>query len=230
MSSRDKNRDKPSERDLAIWAEINQDLLDWLYTGPTGHFQSSGHRVIDEWGRKYSDGVVLEVGCGHGHHLLYGRNEHRQYIGLDVEYKFLCKLRKRFEGVRVVNGDAYALPFRDHSVDCVLSVYCFEHLRQLEKCLREIKRVLRPSGELLVGLPAEGGLLYGLGRRLTSKRYMEQKYKIDYNSIVQWEHWHTCKEVIDTIKEYFHVITMRHLPFLIPSVDFSVIVLLRACP
>jgi SAM-dependent methyltransferase len=214
-----------------MWQLVNSDLVDWLYTGLTGRFQIAGHRLIDRWARAYADKVVVEIGCGHGHHLRYGGNDYHHYIGLDIEYKFLCTLRERFSGTRVVNGDAYALPFRDQSVDCVLSVYCFEHLRRLPESLAEIQRVLKPEGELLVGLPAEGGFLYGLGRRLTSKPYMERKYGMDYDAIVHWEHWNTAWDVVRALEREFGILQERaFIPFRLPTVHANVIVCLRATP
>jgi SAM-dependent methyltransferase len=218
---------QPSERDLEIWEKVNEDLLDWLYTGLTGRFQIAGHQVIDLWARPHTDGVVLEIGCGHGHHLRFGRNDYQCYLGLDIEHRFLRTLRKRFHGIRVVNGDAYALPFRDQSVDCVLSVYCFEHLRKLPKCLSEISRVLKPKGELLVGLPAEGGLTYGLGRRFTSKRYMEKKYGVDYDAIVNYEHPNKIWNILKSLKKYFRIVKKRYIPLGIPTHHLNVVVCLR---
>jgi SAM-dependent methyltransferase len=222
---------QPSNRDLAIWQKVSEDLLDWLYSGLTGRFQIAGHRLIDRWARQYTDMLVLEIGCGHGHHLRYGDNNYKCYVGLDKENKFLQTLRERFPGTWLVNGDAYLLPFRNHSIDCVLSVYCLEHLRRLPDCLREVCRVLKPGGEFLVGLPAEGGVLYGLGRRLTSKPYMERKYGIDYDAIVRWEHWNTFRSVIEMVKEQFEIKGRRFLPFpFLPSVHVNVIGCLRAVP
>jgi SAM-dependent methyltransferase len=225
-----RKRKEPTPQDLETWRRVKSDLGDWIYTGLTGRFQIAGHRLIAHWARPYTDKVVLEIGCGHGHHLRYSSNGYRRYIGLDIEYKFLCILRERFPGTPVVNGDAYALPFQDQSVDCVLSVYCFEHLRRLPDCLGEIRRVLKPEGELLVGLPAEGGLLYGIGRRLTSKPYMERKYGIDYDAIVRWEHWNTCLEVVEEISRTFLIRRLQYLPFFIPSVHFNVIAVLAVSP
>jgi len=221
----------PSERDLRIWSEVKGEFLDWGYVGLIGRFQIAGHRLIDRWARAYADKVVLEIGCGHGHHLRYGGNDYHHYIGLDIEYKFLCTLKERFPGTRVVNGSAYALPFRDQSVDCVISVYCFEHLRGLPDCLAEIRRVLKPEGELLVGLPAEGGFLYGLGRGLTSKPYMERKYGIDYDAIVRWEHWNTFNEVVEMLQAQFKITKNMFIPFpFIPTVQWNIIGCLRAVP
>ena len=223
-------RKEPTQRDLLIWESVKYDLLDHLYDGLSGRFQIAGHKIIDHWAKSYVNKIVLEIGCGHGHHLLYGSNLYTRYIGLDIEYKFLRTLKDRFPGKMVVNGDAYALPFRNASFDCVISVYNFEHLRHLAESLAEIRRVLKSDGELVVGIPAEGGFVYGLGRRLTSKRYMERKYGIDYNAIVRWEHWNTCREVVEEIAHQFSIRSVRYLPFFIPSVHLNVIVVLKAFP
>lgn len=221
-------RKQPTAHDLALWESVRGDLADYLYTGLAGRFQVAGHRLIDRWARAFADQVVLDIGCGPGYHLAYGSNHYRCYVGLDIEYRYIRTLRERFPATQVVNGDAYALPFRDQSADCVVSAYCFEHLRQLPECLEEIRRVLKPEGELLVALPAEGGLLYGMGRRLTSKPYMERKYGVDYEAIVRWEHWNTCMEIIEEISNIFLIGRLQYLPFFVPSVHFNVIAVLRA--
>jgi len=218
----------PSQRDLEIWKEVRNDLIDWQYRGLSGFFQAAGHRLIGRWARQYTHRLILEIGCGHGHHLRYDRNAYAGYVGLDIEYNFLCTLRERYRGTYVVNGDAYELPFRDESVDCVLSVYSFEHLRRLPVCLSEIRRVLKQEGELLVGLPAEGGLFYGIGRRLTSKPYMERKYGINYDAIVQWEHWNTCNEAVRMIRAEFRIKEIAYVPFRwLPTTHLNVITCLR---
>jgi SAM-dependent methyltransferase len=226
-----KARKRPPDRDLRIWETVNEDLLDWLYSGLTGRFQIAGHRLLDSWAKEYVNRIVLEVGCGHGHHLHYGENEYETYVGVDIEHKFLRTLKSRFPGTPLINGDIYSMPLRDNSVDCVLSVYCFEHLRKLPSCLAEIRRVLKHSGSLLIGLPAEGGLLYRVGRNITSKPYMKRKYGVDYDAIVLWEHWNTFKEVVEMIKEQFEIVEKKFIPFwFIPIVDVNIIGCLKTRP
>ena len=226
-----RHRKTPTERDLAIWRGVNDDLVDWLYSGLTGRFQQAGHRVIDAWSEPFKSEPILEIGSGHGHHLVYGRGGHEFYVGMDIEEKFLRTMRTRYPTATPVRGDAYALPFRSGTVGCVLAVYNFEHLRQLGTALSEIRRVLRPGGELLIGLPAEGGLAYGIGRALTSKRYMERKYGVDYDAIVQWEHWNRYREVEAALKVDFEIAERRFIPMrVIPSVDLNVIICLRTRP
>jgi SAM-dependent methyltransferase len=221
----------PLQRDLEIWDKIRPNFLDWGYTGPLRYFQIAGHRLLGRWARPFTDKTVLEIGCGHGHHLQYSGNAYSRYTGFDIEYPLLSTIRERFMKAIPVNGDAYALPFEKGSVDCVISVYNLEHLRQLPRSLSEIRRVLKHNGELLVGLPAEGGLLYEIGRQLTSKRYMERKYGIDYEAIVHWEHWNTYAEVVRMLMDQFAIKRLRFIPFwFVPSVHFNAIICLQAMP
>ena len=41
-----KKSNQPSEHDLEVWRNVNQDLMDWLYSGLTGKFQLRGHQVV----------------------------------------------------------------------------------------------------------------------------------------------------------------------------------------
>ena len=226
-----RERKPPTERDWAVWQRVNEDLVDWLYRGVTGRFQIAGHHQLDQWAAPHAEETVLEVGCGHGHHLSFARHPYRRYIGLDIESKFLRTLQNRFAGRSLVQGDAYALPFASGSVDCVLSVYHFEHVRRLADSLEEIHRVLKPEGELLVGIPLEGGWLYGIGRRLTSQRYMEKKYGIDYQAVVHWEHWNDFPEIEKRLEEKFRISERRYLPFsFFPFPHGNVIQCLRLRP
>lgn len=226
-----RERKPPTERDWAVWQRVNEDLVDWLYRGVAGRFQIAGHHQLNQWAAPHAEETVLEVGCGHGHHLSFARHPYRRYIGLEIESKFLRTLQNRFAGRILVQGDAYALPFASGSVDCVLSVYHFEHVRRLADSLEEIHRVLKPEGELLVGIPLEGGWLYGIGRRLTSQRYMEKKYGIDYQAVVRWEHWNDFPEIEMRLEEKFRIRERRYLPFsFFPFPHGNVIQCLRLRP
>lgn len=187
------------------------------------------HQVVGRWSKKFTEKRVIEIGCGHGHHLLYGEQDYKNYIGLDIEYKYTTTLQSRYENVSVVNGDAYQLPLADNSADAVLSIYNLEHLKQLNAGLKEIYRVLKPEGELLIGLPAEGGFSYNLGRNLTSKPYMEKKYGIDYDAVVHYEHCNTFDDIVKCLKRNYEIINRRYIPFpFLPSVHCNVIICLRA--
>ena len=98
---------------------------------------------------------VLEIGAGNGHSVLDGHAYNK--IGAidltisDVELKISPatrdKIRAQVEGsVRFVEADVDALPFESGEFDVVLSSLCLCSVRDHEKAIGEIKRVLTPSG------------------------------------------------------------------------------------
>ena len=70
---------------------------------------------------------------------------------MDFNYAKLRFLR-RYE-IPLVNGSAFALPFKDGSFDCVMSSQVIEHIRYDESIFSEMNRVLRTGGTLILGTP-----------------------------------------------------------------------------
>jgi 2-polyprenyl-3-methyl-5-hydroxy-6-metoxy-1,4-benzoquinol methylase len=87
---------------------------------------------------------VLDVGCGEG--VLVEEYASRLAIeGVDANYA----------SDRVRQGSLLALPFPDGAFDCVVCLDVLEHLRHEDqaRALGEIRRVLKPGGQLLLSLP-----------------------------------------------------------------------------
>lgn len=217
----------PQEEDLK--AQICREFQGWGYRGLLGWVQSLGHRMLERLSRHPvagSQGVrSLDLGCGGGHHFRFV-GEGRHY-GLDKDMGMLDRARVNFPGSGFVVGDACALPFKEESFDRIVCVYVLEHMHHLPNCLAEIQRILKPGGELLVGLPAEGGLAYEWGRHLTSKRHFEAKYGVDYLRLVRSEHCNTCQEVVTEVSDCFSIQAIRYLPFRVPTVHVNAVVALR---
>lgn len=101
-------------------------------------------------------GVMLDVGCGHGHSfaLLSEAFAPRSLIGLDYHDAVLANavLRARNADVPVtlVKGECAKLPFATESIDAIFCHQTFHHLREQECVLAEFHRVLRPDGHLLL--------------------------------------------------------------------------------
>ena len=115
---------------------------------------------------------VVEVGCGTGSlcGLLAARMPTATITGLDADAEALAIARSKPEtaGVRLVHADARDTPFRSASVDAVVTSLFFHHLDDAGKAavLREIHRLLRPGGRLVIGdWRAPVGLVPRLGFR-----------------------------------------------------------------
>ena len=104
-------------------------------------------------------GVVADVGCGNGVYLaeLARRGYGRRLIGADLSPGMLRAARQRTRGggqlaPALLAADAAALPLRDASADLTLAMHMLYHVPEPEVALRELRRVTRPGGRLVVGL------------------------------------------------------------------------------
>ncbi len=104
---------------------------------------------------------VLDLCCGTGDLALQFRAKCRTVVGLDFNGPMLAMARARAEApllnVHWVQGDALNLPFKDGLFDIVSVSYGLRNLADLELGMREMWRVARPGGRLLIldfGKPA----------------------------------------------------------------------------
>ena len=101
---------------------------------------------------------VLDIGCGTGSLAIQIRlrNPDIEVVGLDPDPKALGRARRKAEragaAIQFDLGFSNTLPYPDASFDRVLSSFMFHHLQrdQKEKMLREVSRVLKPRGYLLL--------------------------------------------------------------------------------
>ena len=164
----------------------------------------AGYRVLGEVDLRGKQ--VAEIGAGGGYHLGYFRGVPEMYRVVDVCAEFFEDLAGKCEesGVRAsfhqVAPYAASLPWPTDSQDILLSFCSLEHLYPLAQWLDELFRVLRPGGELVGAIPGEGGVAWGLGRWLTSRRTLKREFGLDIRKIVCWEHPNTCDEILAELR------------------------------
>ena len=178
-------------------------------------------------------GRTLEIGPGTGSHLEFEHlDDQEEYVGVELRDSLSSRLdRARFPNVRIVVGDCQArLDFPDASFDRVLAIHILEHLDNLPAVLGEVRRLLRPDGRFSVVIPCEGGLGYGLGRRVTVQRQFERRYGMPYGWMISYEHVNRAREVLAELRSGFHIEHIKWFPTRIPSVDLNVVVGLTLRP
>jgi SAM-dependent methyltransferase len=99
----------------------------------------------------YLQGKVLDVGCGIGDMLNYRDNT----VGLDVNTLNVSFCKKRKLNAYVMKPNI--IPFDDKSFDSVLLDNVLEHLESPSLLFKEIKRVLKTNGIILIGVPGQKG-------------------------------------------------------------------------
>lgn len=114
---------------------------------------------------------VLDVGCGNGHLLYQLRTRFKKLVGLEYSPHRLeqAKINLSEFGFEGVLGTAEDMKLvGSGSVDCVVSADTIEHIPDVYASAKELFRVLRPGGLLVINTPnvafIKKRILLALGR------------------------------------------------------------------
>ncbi len=114
------------------------------------HFEAAIECAIAAFAAGLPDrAVVLDAGAGEGRHA--GRFTRQRYVGVDLA---VGDASWDYGGLAAI-ADLCALPFASGSFDACLNIVTLEHVREPAAALREISRVLKPGGPLLLAVPHE---------------------------------------------------------------------------
>lgn len=141
---------------LLLRHALRYDALLWLFTlGREGHFR----RLILDHARLSAGQRVLDVGCGTGSLALAAARRvgtTGAVCAVDASAPMVARARRKAArgGVEIDFRDAAAqqLPYADGTFDLVLCTLVLHHLGRAgrEAATREMKRVLRPGGRIVV--------------------------------------------------------------------------------
>lgn len=103
---------------------------------------------------------ILEVGFGSGLTFLNLNEKYKKIFGLDLTCDVNI-VKKVFASHNIHpdlhNGNVLFMPYADNQFDTVLLISILEHLKpdELTQAFKEIKRVLKPNGQIVYGVPVE---------------------------------------------------------------------------
>lgn len=139
-------------------AETRAQAYQWIVENRTGHtYPMTAVRMLRECGGA-RDGVCIDLGCGAGHlDVELAKRSNFSIIGLDIDPDVQGLFEKTIrqagleDRVRFVLGDAQELPFADDTADVIVSRGTLTFIPDIGKCLREVDRVLKPTGVAFLG-------------------------------------------------------------------------------
>ncbi|WP_457741454.1 class I SAM-dependent methyltransferase [Thermococcus sp.] len=144
----------------------------WYQTKVGRYVDRTEKRLVFSLLSKHS-GKALDLGCGTGNYTLELKKRGFDVIGLDASERMVEIARGK--GAPCIVGDAYSLPFPDESFDLVMSITMFEFIRRPENVVKEIHRVLKPGGEVIIGT-MNGRSTWFLFKRIKSL-FVETAYR-----------------------------------------------------
>jgi SAM-dependent methyltransferase len=138
-------------------AELEPETLAWF-----DRIREDRYHVSDPWMLEsfdFSSGRgkrVLEIGFGLGSDLLSWAEGGAEVYGIDITQEHLRLASRNFalhgQEAKLQLADAAHIPYPDGHFDIVYSNGVLHHTRDIEACLDEVNRVLKPGGRLLISV------------------------------------------------------------------------------
>ena len=149
---------------------------------------------------------ILEVGFGSGVTFLNLHDGYKEIHGLDLTVSLedvTAVFKARQIETHLLSGNVLNIPYGDDYFDTVLLISILEHLKpdQQIQAFQEIRRVLKPGGQVVYGVPVERPLMVLIFRLL------------GYN--IREHHYSTEKDVLEaanSILKKIRLVQMRGFP------------------
>jgi demethylmenaquinone methyltransferase/2-methoxy-6-polyprenyl-1,4-benzoquinol methylase len=147
------------------------------------------------------ESVVLDAGSGTGivtMSLLDSGFKPKRVVALDLSFNSLrisgqqFSKKKRYDCINGVQGNILTLPFGDNTFDMVMTCGVLEYVN-LDHGLRELSRVLKPNGKLVL-LPVKAGIVGSM-------------LEILYNFKI-----HPLNDVRRVSRQYFNIVGNHEFP------------------
>jgi 2-polyprenyl-3-methyl-5-hydroxy-6-metoxy-1,4-benzoquinol methylase len=135
------------------------------------HYKNGLHNVLFRWIdikksrllNKYIKGSnlrICDLGCGTGKitSMLAKNNE---VYGIDLDNHLLHTAEKN--GLKPLNAKIDDIPFEDGFFDVVIMIDSIEHADSRERLAKELYRIIRKDGKIIIFTPAYDSFLWNLG-------------------------------------------------------------------
>lgn len=160
--------------------------------------------------------LLLDAGCGTGWFSRRASDRGARVVSLDIGPNLLREVRKKTDSM-LVAGTSMKLCFPDGTFDCVVSSEMLEHTPSPETAFRELARVLKPGGILIITTPNRAWHFSVVAANALNLRPYE-----GFENWVRWSdltRWSRATSLRNVSMSGFHLIPFQ-LPLLHPFIDF----------
>ncbi|WP_281227346.1 class I SAM-dependent methyltransferase [Flavobacterium aquiphilum] len=153
-----------------------------------------------------SKGMILDIGAGTGDFLSVAQNNGWKTIGVEPSDK--AKGIAKAKGVLFVENTS---ELESHSCDVISMWHVLEHVPDLDQQIKELKRLLKPNGTLIVAVPNF--------KSFDAKHY--GKFWAAYDVPIHF--WHFSKKAIELLFQKENISLIKVLPMKFDSFYVSLL-------
>lgn len=173
------------------------------------------HQVIDaleiDLALPYCAGKeILEAGCGTGLILKDLAKVAKRAVGIDLSPGMARQAKAR--DLNIVLGSVTDLPFANESFDVVMSFKVLAHIKDIDKALSELTRVVRPGGRLILEFYNSQSLRY-LAKRLAGPGKISQ----DRHEAEMFTRWEPPSEIVGRFPSSVRVLSTHGVRVVTPA-------------
>ncbi len=180
---------------MAIFDKSASDYDAW-YTDKKGSFVDKVETELAFNMMEIKKGMkILDVGCGTGNFSVKLAKKGCSVTGIDVSDEMLSIARKKASDlnldIELMNMNVNNLSFDDNTFDGIISMTAFEFIEDAPKALKELLRVVKKGGQVLIGTIA--------GESSWSELYLSEPFR--ENTVFKYAKFRTVEEIKDWNRE-----------------------------
>lgn len=137
------------------------DKWDLMYSEETDSLDDDNFRLRRDFTVKYvidnydESATLCDIGCGAAPVTLDLLRRGYNVVGLDYSSDMLSNARQRLVSENIntkplINGNSESLPFVNESFNCAICLGVISYVENYENIIKEIQRVLKPNGTLII--------------------------------------------------------------------------------
>ena len=128
---------------------------------------------------------VLDLASGEGYGSALLAQVARSVVGVDIDAQSVRFANENYarHNLSFASGSATQIPLTNAAVDVVISFETIEHFAEHDAFLREIKRVLKPDGVLLMSSPDRD--VYSKGEPTQNPFHIKELDKTEFHSLIK---------------------------------------------
>lgn len=148
---------------MAIFDKEAETYDSWYQTTMGHYVFSKESTLLSNMIGEVSGKKILEVGCATGIHSRLLQRDDNDITGVDISVEMINQANKyQSSNLRFSVMDALSLEFKDDTFDIVFSATMIEFVREKETLFKELLRVLKPGGTLVIGTIQKNSSFYEL--------------------------------------------------------------------